>query len=923
MAAERTPHEASIFAAPLAWVSRFVLAHPRSAIVGGVLLALVSVGYAAMNLGFRTSRLDLLNPDSTWNQRWLAYLTEFGREDDAVVVIEGPDEPTVIAAVDDLAAELAREDQWFSSVFHRVDLSRIRAKGLHLAAADELTQLESFVAQAEPVLRGDWQRLSVESQLGMVAHALPQLPAESPQREQVLEQLRRLTSGLESAFAPTPSYHSPWPDGKQMQVGYGSLDDRYLLADDGRIGLVLLKLVGKSRPDEADHHPAIVRLNDVLERIEARHPDVAIGATGMPILEHDEMQTSQRDMTWTSLLSMLGVGACFWAALGGWRHAALAMAALGLSMCWAFGFVAASVGHLNLLSVSFASVLIGQGIDFGIHYVAGYLRNRQELGECDAALLQTSRTISPGIFTGGLTTAVAFCMTLLTDFTGLRELGMIAGGGILICTVGALVLLPPLIRCCDGKRPPHAMPQIVPMPLLTWPMHRLPRVTIGLVLLLTIVCGAGLFRLRYDHNLLHLQPRGLTSVELEHTLIERAERSVWFALSMHPSREALLERKKQFENLPTVSHTEEIVSLLPAASEQTQASVDNIRRVLALLPETVPQLAAPKASRVEALLGDLQSLLAAQPALASEYRRVATLKNIFAATTPADAVRRLAGFEQAASEELVVRLASLRSVADPVAPSIADLPRPLAERYIGSTGQYLLKVYARGNVWDIENLERFVQEVEGVDPQITGHPIQTYYASNQMQQSYLHAGIYAFIAMMIAVIVDLRRVRTSVIAVLPMFLGLVQTFGLLGWLGIPLNAANMIVLPLIFGIGIDDGVHLTHDFMHARGRYRLDNATFVAVMLTSVTTMVGFGSLILAQHQGLRSLGQVLTLGVLCCLVSSTTLLPALFVLWTRQRSEAPAEALVSPTTARRLDPADAIAPATAKTVPRRVTQPR
>ena len=174
----------------------------------------------------------------------------------------------------------------------------------------------------------------------------------------------------------------------------------------------------------------------------------------------------------------------------------------------------------------------------------------------------------------------------------------------------------------------------------------------------------------------------------------------------------------------------------------------------------------------------------------------------------------------------------------------------------------MLKVYAQGNVWDLENLQHFVQEVESVDEQITGHPIQTYYASKQMQQSYLHAGIYAFVAMLIAVMIDLRRVRLSLLAVLPMLLGLVQTFGLLGWLGIPLNAANLIVLPLIFGIGIDDGVDLMHDRLTQRGRYQLNNATFVAVLLTSVTTMVGFGSLMLAQHQGLRSLGQVLTIGV-------------------------------------------------------------
>lgn len=889
MSAEGTPHEASMFAAPLAWITRRALARPRLTIALGVGLALLCLAYSGMSLGFRTSRLDLLNPSSEWNQRWLAYLKEFGREDDAVVVVEGPDQPTVVAAVDDLAAELGREEGYFSSVFHRVDLARIRAKGLHLISHDQLAQLEAFVTQAEPVLRGDWQQLSVESQLTSLTQALPHLPPGAPQRKQMLEQLERLTSGLEGALAPTPAYRSPWPDGREMQAGYAALDDRHLLADDGRIGMVLLKLVGESKgATDADHQRSITRLREVMQRIEVRHPDVVIGATGMPVLEFDEMQTSQRDMTWTSAISSLGVAACFWAALGGWRHAALAMAVLGLSMCWAFGFVTFAVGHLNLLSVSFASVLIAQGIDFGIHYIAGYLRTRQELGDCAAALQRTSDTVGPGIFTGGLTTTVAFGMAVLTDFTGLRELGIIAGGGILICTVGALLLLPPLIRCVDQKRPPQRMPTIVPMGFLTWPVHQLPRLTIAAVLGVTVLCGLGLFRLRYDHNLLHLQSRGLESVELEHTLIDRAERSVWFALSMNESRESLLERKRQFESLASVSHTEEIVSLLPADDPQAQGSLNNIRGVLALLPEHVPQLGVANRQTVGERIQQLQAVVAADPALATAARRLESVATALTNLGAGDAVRRISSYQQSATVELVERLRALRAISDPVPPRLSDLPRPLADRFVGTNGKYLLKVYAKGDVWDIENLQRFVGDVERVDPVITGHPIQTYYASNQMQRSYLHAGIYAFIAMLIAVVIDMRRIRPSLLSVFPMFLGLVQTFGLLGWMGIPLNAANMIVLPLIFGIGIDDGVHLTHDFLHVRGRYRLDNATFVAVLLTSVTTMVGFGSLILAQHQGLRSLGQVLTLGVFCCLVSSTSVLPALFVVWTRDRKEAP-----------------------------------
>lgn len=893
MAAERTPHPKSIFAGPLERLTAWVLASPRATLGGGIVFALVALLITIMGLSFRTSRLDLLNPESSWNQRWLAYLAEFGHDDDAVVVVDGLQRDAVIAAVDELAEELARDPRHFSSIFHRVELDRVRAKGLHLIPDEKLSQLEAFVRQAEPVLRGDWHQLSIESQLERIQWGLAQLPPGAPQRAQLFEQLDRLTESLTRLYAREAEYVSPWPNRDETEHDYDELRDQYLLADDDRLGIVLLKLVGEDKSTPPAH--AVERLREIIALVAARHPEVEIGVTGMPILEHDEMHTSQTDMTKTGLISLVGVALCFGAALGGWRHVLLAMAALLLSMAVAFGFVTLSVGHLNLLSVSFASVLIGQGIDFGIHYIAAYLRIRPQAESCTAALREVSRTVGPGILTGGITTASAFCMALLTDFTGLCELGIIAGGGILICTIGALVLLPPLIRLVDERRPVERLPSVVPLGFLTSPAHRWPRLTIILMVLLTALCGLGLTNVRYDHNLLNLQPRGIASVELEHKLINRADKSVWFALSMSPSRDEIRARKARFEALPTVSHTEEIVSLLPEVDAGKTRAIGSIRRVLALLPEQVPQLAAGEPQRVAQLLGQLLRILPDDGALwrkpaSSVIQSIGQLESGVAA-------RRLSLFEQQAAVELVERLTELRAFADPVAPRLEDLPRPLVERFTGETGQYLLKVYAAGNVWDIDSLERFVREVEAVDEQITGHPVQTFYASRQMQQSYLHAGVYAFMTMLIAVLIDLRRVRWSLLCVLPMLLGIVQTFGILGWLGIPLNAANLIVLPLIFGIGIDDGVHLMHDRLTQPGRYRLNNSTFVAVLLTSVTTMVGFGSLMLAQHQGLRSLGQVLTIGVFCCLVSSTMMLPAWFVLRTRRlelaEDEAPAASIV------------------------------
>jgi predicted RND superfamily exporter protein len=198
----------------------------------------------------------------------------------------------------------------------------------------------------------------------------------------------------------------------------------------------------------------------------------------------------------------------------------------------------------------------------------------------------------------------------------------------------------------------------------------------------------------------------------------------------------------------------------------------------------------------------------------------------------------------------------------------------------------LLRVYAKGDIWERESLERFVRDVERVDPRITGHPIQTYYASGQMQRSYLHAGVYALLAVAMLLMFDFSSIRATMVAMVPLVLGFALLIGLMGWLGLPFNAANTIILPLLLGIGVDNGVHVVHDWRSQPiGTYRLRSSMAVAMLLCSATTMAGFCSMIFARHQGLRTLGQVLTLGIACCLATSLGFLPAVLTVVDRWRS--------------------------------------
>jgi len=397
-----------------------------------------------------------------------------------------------------------------------------------------------------------------------------------------------------------------------------------------------------------------------------------------------------------------------------------------------------------------------------------------------------------------------------------------------------------------------------------------------------LACGLG--RLGYDHNLLHLQAQGIESVDLEQRLLSETDQNASFALSVADTRQEVLACKERFLRLPSVKKVEEIASRFPDRTEQKRPLVEAIGQRLAGLPDRAPRIPACNPEDLAQLVAQARSLAAGGPEAAELSRRIARLGPLLEQLSPGEVSARLSAFQQQSAEELLAMLHGLCAVANPEPPHLTDLPASLVSRFVSPRGRYLLKVYSKGDIWDMPTMSGFVREVRSVDPRATGNPLQVYEASLQMQRSYEEAAIYALLIIVPVVFLDFRTVRHTVLALLPLGLGMVLLFGLLGWLEIPLNAANMIVLPLILGIGIDAGVHVVHDFCAQRGRYRISASTASAVVVNSVTNMAGFGSLMIASHRGLQSLGRVLTLGLTTCLFTSLVMLPALLILMSRAR---------------------------------------
>lgn len=870
----------------VAW-TRFCLWRPWLVVIVAVAAAVGAGLWTAERLGYKVSRTDLLDPESDYNKLWIDYIREFGEDDDAVIVVEGPSRGDVIPVLDELSREVAREGDLFRSVLHEVDLSRIRSKGLHYLAVEDLAAIDRFVELTEPVLDGGWMQLRVGTMLAglaaqMVAGGQPQGLGESPLAT-IERYSESLLASLEAPPAPPgrpPDYVSPWPTMPESVGTLRDLSSENLLAKDGRLGFVLLRLA-KEEGGFAGASAATDELRRIIDRVAVRHPATTIGLTGLPVMEDDEMRSSQQSMIWASMLSLVAVLLVVIAGFGGVRHAVLANAVLMIGMAWAFGWATLSVGHLNILSVTFAVTMIGVGIDYGTYYVGRYLEARRRGLACDEALLETSGSVGPGILTGAVTTSVAFFSAALTSFVGVAELGMIAGGGILLCCAAELLVLPATLAIVDRSFLGRRIPQ--PVPVHTWiaPLMRHPRFVALAVIACSLALGGGLHELEYDHNLLNLQADGLESVKVEKKLLAECDQSVWYALSIADSREELLARKARLEALPSVERIDEIASLLPGDEERKGPAIERIGSRLATLPERPPEIPVDRLDALGETLAWAQGEASKRPGGLRTAWHLERIRESLRTKGPEECYRALAAFQQRAAGDLLSRLHSLAAVANPEPPALDDLPPSLVERFVGSSGRHLLKIYGRGDIWNFESLERFVREVRSVDPRATGNPLQAYEASLEMKRSYEQAGLWALAVILVVLWLDFRNLTHAFLAVLPLALGMAQMLGLMGLVGIDLNPANLIGIPLILGIAVDYGVHVVHDFLERPGPYRMSASTANSVLVDALTTILGFGALMVASHRGLESLGRVLTLGVTTCTITSLVFLPAVLT-WLR-----------------------------------------
>ena len=861
-------------------------------------LAAVCAVYTRDNLSFKTSRADLIDPNTEYHQRWMNYTREFGDvTEDMVVVVEGDDAETIKQALDQLGKRLERESDLFKNVLYKVDLSRLRQKALQYSSPEQLQLILAQLDEFSPLLkRFDLLTLRTfvrELRLSLERAASQPTEIAALMSEPIVGQAALLASSLEEYARDQRHYHSPWQ--AQMPGELTQLEtvfrDRYLLNEKGTMGFLKTQPTTTAN-DFNGSSASIDRLREVMTEVGRLNPHARLALTGIPVLESDEMRSSQTAMFYASVLSFIGVAALMVMGFRGLRYPVLGNLVLLVGMAWSFGFTTLAVGHLNILSVSFAAMLIGIGIDYTTVYLLRYLECRHEGHDAHSAVIETGSSVGPGILTAAISSSVAFFCAVLTDFAGVAELGIIAGGGILICTVAAFIVLPAVLVVADRRRDGQTLPRPLESRWLRNLTSRYPVWVTGLST--AAIAGVAAFGLRvdYDYNLLHLQANGLESVEVQKRIFDQADNSLLFAVSLADSSQQVLELKKKFEALPSVHHVEELAAILPRfPEEETQLLVQAANAQLTQLPARTPPVPQIDPSTIGRELERIESALASakSPSAAMVRQQISQFLDQLSELSQAAQTQLLRDYQARLSADLLAKLHGLEAIASPAPVSPADLTPALVGRFISPHGKWLMQVYPKSQIWDIEPLEKFIAEVRSVDPEATGTPLQTYEASKAIKRSYETAGAYALIAVCVLLLIDFRNLRDCLLALLPPLAGTALMFGVLGLCDIDLNPANLIVLPLVVGLGVDGGVHVIHDFRtHSQsGVYQPSASVINAILVNSTTTMVGFGSMMIAAHRGLYSLGLVLTIGVGTCLLVSIILVPAILTWITRHRAPA------------------------------------
>ncbi len=842
--------------------------HRFAVMAAAALLAGGSLYAAATRLGVTTDTGKMFASSLLWKRDIAALAAAFPQDDGLLVaVVDGqiPEEAEATASA--LAAGLRRNQALFHDVRQPDSSDYLQRNAFLLIGTADLTDLLDRTVDAQPFLG----QLVADPSLRGLFSALT-LVAEGAERGQA-------AAGLEAAMAQFHAGLSAAADGHPVPLSWENLLAGKLAQQAGRFRFVTLK----PALDYSSLQPGGAASAE-MRRLAASLPHVRSGQarvriTGSVALDDEEFSSVAQG-------AAIGLGGsfvlvCVWlfAAVRSWRLTVPIAITLLLGLLLTTGFAALAVGTLNLISVAFAILFVGIAVDFAIQFTVRFRERRHSHPEVIDALAETGRGSGAQILVAALATASGFLAFTPTAFVGVGQLGIIAGGGMLIAFLCTLTVLPALLVQFRPRREKKEVGVMMLRRLepLVRPLHW--PILAGFAT--AALAGAALTpSLPFDGDPLHTKNQHTEAVTTLDDLMADPITNPYTIDALLPSLDAAALATPALEKLPSVQTVLSLNSFVPQDQAAKLAAIADAAGVLG--PTLTPPAAPPPASAADLrratmalddrLHADLPKLPQGSPLrpIAADLDRLARAP---------DATLLAAG--DALVRFLPMQIDRLRTALAARPVTLDQVPAELRRAWLLPDGRARLQVLPHAGVNDSASLHRFVAEVTPVLPQASGAAVGIVQSARTIVGAFRIAAASAILAIAVILAVALRRVLDVVLVMTPLLMSALLTVLVIRCAGISLNFANIIALPLLLGVGVSFNIYFVMNWRAGITRF-LGSATARAVIFSALTTGTAFGSLALSAHPGTASMGTLLLISLGCTVATTLLFVPALLAVLPR-----------------------------------------
>jgi len=844
---------------------RFCTRHAWLVLLAGVALAAAAGVYSQRNFAINTDVATLISPNLDWRKREIDFEKAFpGRNDSILAVVEAPTPELSRQAAAALEKRLLPQTDRFIWIRRPGGGPFFDNNGLLFLPTPEVAKQAGQLASAAPLFDILVDDPSLRGLTGVLEFGLAGSQRGQYSRDSMARPLNLVAETVEKVAANKPATFS-WKE----------LSGNEPLTEADKRTLLMMRPVLDFKALEPGGAATEAIRKAAQDANLAGQYNAKVRLTGPVPIANDEFATVQEGALVTHTGTVLIVLFILWLALKSPKIIAAVFITLviGLSVTTAVGLML--VGAFNLISIAFFVLFVGLGVDFGIQYSVRYRAERHEKDELDSALKKAAEYSAIPITLAAVATAAGFLSFLPTDYKGVSELGKIAGAGMIIAFVAAITVLPALLKIFNppGEAEPLGFKSLAPVDSF------LERHRVGVVAATLGVAVLGLpllYFLQFDFNPMNLRSAKVESVATYLDLRRDPNTGTNAVEVLAPSVAAAKEIQARLAKIPEVSRTISLDTFIP---EDQPAKLAIIRKAAAslnpILNETSRGAAPSDEENVAALKGAVDSLRKT----AGDDKGPGAV----AARRLADALAKLAQADKAMRDKaettfispLNVALDQVRSLLKAQPVSVKTLPHDILADWTSSDGRTRVEAQPKGDPNDNDTLRSFAAAVLNVEPTAIGGPISILKSGDTIVSAFIQAGGWALLSIAILLWIVLKRIGDVLLTLVPLVLAGVVTLEICVLIGLPMNFANIIALPLLLGIGVAFKIYYVTAW-RAGQTDLLQSSLTRAIFFSALTTATAFGSLWLSSHPGTSSMGKLLALSLVTTLAAAVLFQPAL-----------------------------------------------